>query len=78
MASEGFVAAGYTVSSIHRSGDLPEGVNSAIADITDTDAVNAAFDTVFPQAATTRARARRAISRTLKAGRERVDGRVGE
>ena len=39
-----FVAAGYTVSSIHRSGDLPEGVNSAIADITDTDAVNAAFD----------------------------------
>ncbi|WP_084102664.1 3-oxoacyl-ACP reductase FabG [Demequina sp. NBRC 110051] len=39
-----FVAAGYTVSSIHRSGNLPEGVHSAIADITDTDAVNAAFD----------------------------------
>lgn len=39
-----FVAAGYTVSSIHRSGELPEGVHSAIADITDTDAVNGAFD----------------------------------
>ncbi|GMA37381.1 3-oxoacyl-ACP reductase FabG [Demequina litorisediminis] len=39
-----FVDAGYTVSSIHRSGDLPEGVHSALADITDTDAVNAAFD----------------------------------
>lgn len=42
--AEAFVTAGYTVSSIHRSGDLPEGVESAIADITDTDAVNAAFD----------------------------------
>ncbi|WP_084078502.1 3-oxoacyl-ACP reductase FabG [Demequina sp. NBRC 110057] len=39
-----FVDAGYTVSSIHRSGDLPDGVHGAIADITDTDAVNAAFD----------------------------------
>jgi NAD(P)-dependent dehydrogenase (short-subunit alcohol dehydrogenase family) len=42
--AEGFVAAGYTVSSIHRSGDVPAGVTGAIADITDTDAVNAAFD----------------------------------
>ncbi|WP_297081792.1 3-oxoacyl-ACP reductase FabG [uncultured Demequina sp.] len=44
--AEQLVAAGYTVSSIHRSGELPEGVDSAIADITDTDAVNAAFDTL--------------------------------
>ncbi|WP_061962000.1 3-oxoacyl-ACP reductase FabG [Demequina flava] len=44
--AESFVTAGYTVSSIHRSGDLPEGVDSAIADITDTEAVNAAFDTL--------------------------------
>ena len=42
--AQSFVQAGYTVSSIHRSGELPEGVDSAIADITDTDAVNAAFD----------------------------------
>ncbi len=34
-------------------------------------AVNAAFDTVYPQAATTRARARRAIRRTLLTGRDR-------
>ncbi|WP_084129808.1 3-oxoacyl-ACP reductase FabG [Demequina sp. NBRC 110055] len=39
-----FVEAGYTVSSIHRSGELPAGVHGAIADITDTAAVNAAFD----------------------------------
>ncbi len=38
------MAAGYTVSSIHRSGDLPDGVDGEIADITDTDGVNAAFD----------------------------------
>lgn len=42
--AEAFVAAGYTVSSIHRSGELPAGVSSAIADMTDTAAVNAAFD----------------------------------
>ncbi|GIG54428.1 3-oxoacyl-ACP reductase FabG [Demequina activiva] len=47
--AEGFVAAGYTVSSIHRSGELPEGVTGAIADITDTDAVNAAFDALEEQ-----------------------------
>ncbi|WP_236683130.1 3-oxoacyl-ACP reductase FabG [Demequina globuliformis] len=42
--AQSFVAAGYTVSSIHRSGDLPDGVDGEIADITDTDGVNAAFD----------------------------------
>ncbi|WP_062134246.1 3-oxoacyl-ACP reductase FabG [Demequina aestuarii] len=42
--AESFVSAGYTVSSIHRSGELPAGVDGALADITDTDAVNAAFD----------------------------------
>lgn len=47
--AEGFVAAGYTVSSIHRSGELPHGVTSAIADITDTEAVNAAFDALEEQ-----------------------------
>lgn len=44
--AQSFVDAGYTVSSIHRSGDLPEGVDGAKADITDTEAVNAAFDTL--------------------------------
>lgn len=38
------MANGDTVSSIYRGGDLPDGVTGAIADITDTDAVNAAFD----------------------------------
>lgn len=42
--AEAFVASGDTVSTIYRGGDLPEGVDGAIADITDTDAVNAAFD----------------------------------
>ena len=42
--AEAFVANGDTVSSVYRGGDLPEGVTGAIADITDTDAVNAAFD----------------------------------
>ncbi|MCB2413893.1 3-oxoacyl-ACP reductase FabG [Demequina sp. TTPB684] len=42
--AEAFVANGDTVSSIYRGGELPEGVTGAIADITDTDAVNAAFD----------------------------------
>ncbi|MFW2514095.1 3-oxoacyl-ACP reductase FabG [Demequina sp. SO4-13] len=42
--AESFVSAGYTVSSIHRSGELPDGVDGEKADITDTDAVNAAFD----------------------------------
>ena len=42
--AEAFVANGDTVSTIYRGGDLPEGVTGAIADVTDTDAVNAAFD----------------------------------
>jgi len=42
--AEAFVAAGDTVSTVYRGGDLPDGVTGAIADITDTDAVNAAFD----------------------------------
>ena len=42
--AEAFVANGDSVSTIYRGGDLPEGVTGAIADVTDTDAVNAAFD----------------------------------
>lgn len=42
--AEAFVANGDQVSSIYRGGDLPAGVDGAIADMTDTDAVNAAFD----------------------------------
>jgi 3-oxoacyl-[acyl-carrier protein] reductase len=42
--AEAFVANGDTVSTIYRAGDLPEGVTGAIADVTDTVAVNAAFD----------------------------------
>ncbi|MBC7298576.1 MAG: 3-oxoacyl-ACP reductase FabG [Demequina sp.] len=42
--AEAFVAHGDTVSSIYRGGDLPDGVTGAIADITDSEAVNAAFD----------------------------------
>ena len=42
--AEAFVAAGDTVSTIYRGGDLPDGVDGAIADVTDTVAVNAAFD----------------------------------
>ena len=34
--AEAFVAAGDTVSTIYRGGDLPEGVDGAIADVTDT------------------------------------------
>jgi 3-oxoacyl-[acyl-carrier protein] reductase len=47
--AEAFVANGDTVSSIYRGGDLPDGVTGAIADITDTDAVNAAFDELEAQ-----------------------------
>lgn len=43
------MANGDTVSSIYRSGNLPDGVTGAIADITDTDAVNAAFDELEAQ-----------------------------
>lgn len=42
--AEALVAADYTVSSLYRSGDLPDGVDGERADITDTDAVNAGFD----------------------------------
>ncbi len=42
--AQSFVAAGDTVSTIYRGGDLPDGVDGAIADMTDTEAVNAAFD----------------------------------
>lgn len=42
--AEAFVANGDAVSTIYRGGDLPEGVTGAIADVTDTIAVNAAFD----------------------------------
>jgi len=42
--AEAFVANGDTVSTIYRGGDLPKGVTGAIADVTDTVAVNAAFD----------------------------------
>ncbi len=42
--AEAFVANGDVVSTIYRGGDLPDGVTGAIADVTDTDAVNAAFD----------------------------------
>ena len=42
--AEAFVANGDSVSTIYRGGDHPEGVTGAIADVTDTDAVNAAFD----------------------------------
>lgn len=44
--AEAFVANGDNVSSIYRGGDLPQGVTGAVADVTDTDAVNAAFDTL--------------------------------
>ena len=44
-----FVANGDTVSTIYRGGDLPDGVTGAIADVTDTDAVNAAFDELEAQ-----------------------------
>lgn len=43
------MANGDTVSSIYRGGDLPEGVTGAIADISDTDAVNRAFDELEEQ-----------------------------
>lgn len=44
--AQAFVERGDTVSTIYRGGDLPDGVHGAIADVTDTEAVNAAFDTL--------------------------------
>lgn len=41
-----FAAAGDRVAGIHRSGQVPEGVFSARADITDTDSVDAAFSAI--------------------------------
>ena len=47
--AEAFVANGDTVSTIYRGGELPAGVTGAIADVTDTDAVNRAFDELEAQ-----------------------------
>ncbi len=41
--AERFVAAGDTVATLYRSGDLPEGVHGFVADVTDSAAVDAAF-----------------------------------
>ena len=41
--AERLLADGHKVASIHRSGTLPEGVFSAIGDVTDTESVDAAF-----------------------------------
>lgn len=41
--AERFVAAGDTVATIYRGGDLPEGVHGFVADVTDSAAVDAAF-----------------------------------
>ena len=38
-----FVAAGDTVATLYRGGELPEGVHGVVADVTDTAAVDAAF-----------------------------------
>ena len=42
--AERFVAAGDTVSTIYRSGDLPTGVDGVVGDVRDTASVNKAFD----------------------------------
>ena len=47
--AERFVAAGDRVATIYRGGDLPEGVVGAIADVTDTAAVDAAFTEIEAQ-----------------------------
>jgi len=47
--AEAFVEAGDTVTTIYRSGELPDGVSGAVADVTDTVAVNAAFDELEAQ-----------------------------
>ena len=47
--AEAFVANGDTVSTIYRGGELPAGVTGAIADVTDTEAVNRAFDELEAQ-----------------------------
>ena len=47
--AQAFVAQGDKVSTIYRGGELPDGVTGAVADVTDTDAVNAAFDALEEQ-----------------------------
>ncbi|MDO5700394.1 MAG: beta-ketoacyl-ACP reductase [Bowdeniella nasicola] len=37
---------GHLVAGLHRSGEVPDGVHSVIADLTDPDAVSAAFDAI--------------------------------
>ena len=44
--AEAFVAAGDTVAALHRGGDVPEGTNGYVADVTDADAVDRAFTAI--------------------------------
>jgi len=44
--AERMVADGHRVATIHRSGELPEGVFGAVGDVTDTAAVDAAFTAI--------------------------------
>jgi 3-oxoacyl-[acyl-carrier protein] reductase len=44
--AERFVADGDRVATIYRGGDLPKGVEAYVADVTDTDAVDAAFTAI--------------------------------
>ncbi|MFE6969990.1 3-oxoacyl-ACP reductase FabG [Isoptericola sp. NPDC057653] len=44
--AEHFVAAGDTVATLYRGGDLPEGVHGYVADVTDSAAVDAAFSAI--------------------------------
>ncbi|WP_245885871.1 3-oxoacyl-ACP reductase FabG [Xylanimonas oleitrophica] len=44
--AEAFVAGGDTVATLYRGGDLPEGVHGYVADVTDSDAVDAAFTAI--------------------------------
>jgi NAD(P)-dependent dehydrogenase (short-subunit alcohol dehydrogenase family) len=47
--AERFVAAGDTVATIYRGGDLPDGVHGFVADVTDSAAVDAAFTEIEQQ-----------------------------
>ncbi|MFC7406915.1 3-oxoacyl-ACP reductase FabG [Georgenia alba] len=47
--AERFVAAGDTVATLYRSGDLPDGVHGVVADVRDTAAVDAAFSEIEEQ-----------------------------
>ncbi|TDE90308.1 SDR family oxidoreductase [Occultella glacieicola] len=44
--AERFVADGYRVATIYRSGDLPDGVFGAVGDLRDTDSIDAAFTAI--------------------------------